>query len=156
MSFDVKQLSDRSQINALLATEAILVKNLHKLQKDTHNLQQSVDEEKQQLEKAYNESEEIKSDITRYDSMEIKEEEKMWVTCLMPIVVVLTFLNLLFFFSRTTSLYDKIHALVLQNEDLRQHETQFKIQCRNEMSELQEEIRWVRTSLHPKTYKKRM
>lgn len=45
------------------------------------------------------------------------------------------------FFSRTTSLYDKIHALVLQNEDLRQHETQFKIQCRNEMSELQEEIR---------------
>lgn len=77
MSFDVKQLSDRSQINALLATEAILVKNLHKLQKDTHNLQQSVDEEKQQLEKAYNESEEIKSDITRYDSREIKEEEKM-------------------------------------------------------------------------------
>lgn len=77
MSFDVKQLSDRSQINALLATEAILVKNLHKLQKDTHILQQSVDEAKQQLEKAYNESEEIKSDITRYDSMEIKEEEKM-------------------------------------------------------------------------------
>lgn len=77
MSFDVKQLSDRSQINALLATEAILVKNLHKLQKDTHILQQSVDEAKQQLEKAYNESEEIKSDITRYDSREIKEEEKM-------------------------------------------------------------------------------
>lgn len=76
MTFDTKQLSEQSKIKSLLATRAALEKKLLRIQDDNRTLERNYNEEKQQIDKLVAESEEIKADITNFDSVEIKAEEK--------------------------------------------------------------------------------
>lgn len=76
MTYDTKQLSEQSKIKTLLATKAALEKKLLRIQDDNRSLERNYNEEKQQIDKIVAESEEIKTDIRNFDSVEIKDEEK--------------------------------------------------------------------------------
>lgn len=76
MSFDSKQLSEQGKIKTLLITKLALERKLQKIQEDKRCLEHIWNEEKQQLEKLITDSEELKADITNFDSIEIKDEQK--------------------------------------------------------------------------------
>lgn len=117
MSIDTKQLSEQSQIKTLLATKAILERKLQKIQDENRNFERTLNEERNLIDKLVAESEGIKEDIRKYDAIQIKADDK--------------------------ELLEKIQNLVIKNEELRQQETKFKEQCRQELMKLQKEIALV-------------
>lgn len=77
MLFDTKQLSEQGKVKTLLAAKAALEKKLLKIQEDNRVMERTLNEEKQTIEQIVGESEEIKAEITKFDSIVIKDEDKM-------------------------------------------------------------------------------
>lgn len=76
MSIDTKQLSEQNTIKTLLVTKAILDKKLLQIQEENRNLETSMKEELQNLNKVCHEVDTLKEDIRKLDAVEIKETDK--------------------------------------------------------------------------------
>lgn len=116
MSIDTKQLSQQRQIRTLQTTKSILEKKLLAIQEENHSLERNVNDERKQIDTLIAESEDLKEDIRKFNAIQaqVKEEDK--------------------------GVLAKIQSMVMKNEELRQCETKFKEQCRQELAELQKKI----------------
>lgn len=116
MSIDTKQLSQQRQIRTLQTTKTILEKKLQEIQENNHVLERNVNEERKLIDALIAESEDLKEDIRKFNAIQaqVKDEDK--------------------------EVLAKIQSMVMKNEELRQHETKFKEQCRQELAELQKKI----------------
>lgn len=114
MSIDAKQLSERTQINALLATKNALEKKLQKIQDENRDLSAALNEEQKILDDIRGEAERIREEICQFEVAQSKAKDK--------------------------DVLAKIQSMVAKNEELRQNETKFKEQCRQEAAKIQKEI----------------
>lgn len=116
MSIDTKQLSQQRQIRTLQTTKSILEKKLLAIQEENHSLERNVNDERKLMDTLIAESEDMKEDIRKFNAIQaqVKEEDK--------------------------GLLAKMQSMVMKNEELRQCETKFKEQCRQELAELQKKI----------------
>lgn len=76
MSIDTKQLSEQSQVKNLLATKAVLEKKLQKIQEDNRNLERTLNEERNLIDKLQAESEEIREEIRKFDDAQVKAADQ--------------------------------------------------------------------------------
>lgn len=116
MSIDTKQLSQQRQIRTLQTTKSILEKKLQAIQENNLALERNLNEERKLIDALIAESEDLKEDIRKFNAVQaqVKEEDK--------------------------DVLEKIQSMVVKNEELRQNETKFKEQCRQELAELQKKI----------------
>lgn len=116
MSIDTKQLSEQRQIRTLQTTKSILERKLQSLQDENHALERTANEERKQIDVLTAESDDLREDIRKFNAKlaQVKDEEK--------------------------GALEKIQSMVVKNEELRQYETKFKEQCRQELAELQKKI----------------
>lgn len=114
MSIDAKQLSERTQINALLATKTALEKKLQKIQDENRDLSAALHEEQKVLDDIRGEAEKIREEIGQFEVAQSKAKDK--------------------------EVLAKIQSMVAKNEELRQSEAKFKEQCRQEAAKIQKEI----------------
>lgn len=119
MSIDTKQLSQQRQIRQLQTTKSILEKKLLAIQENNHSLERSSNDERKRIDALNAESEDLKEDIRKFNAIQaqVKDADK--------------------------GMLAKIQSMVLKNEELRQYETKFKEQCRQELAELQKKITYV-------------
>ncbi|XP_058448225.1 coiled-coil domain-containing protein 93 isoform X2 [Malaya genurostris] len=115
MSIDTSQLSEQNKIKTVLATKLALEKKLEKLKTVRDQLQADTNEKRQKLDHIKNEKEQLEEEIHNLDSVEISEENQKILT--------------------------HVQALIAQNEQMKQQETDFKEKCKKELFELQEKIR---------------
>lgn len=102
MTFDSKQLSEQSVIKSLLVTKTALGKNFQKCKEDNQLLNIRCNEEKQQLEKLMNESEDIRNDIMKFDSIDFNEKDKKYIIYSCNVYyITLMFIFFLFFLAYT-------------------------------------------------------
>lgn len=119
MSIDTKQLSQQRQIRQLQTTKSILEKKLLAIQENNHSLERNVNDERKRIDVLNAESEDLKEDIRKFNAIQaqVKDADK--------------------------GMLAKIQSIVLKNEELRQYESKFKEQCRQELAELQKKITYV-------------
>lgn len=76
MLFDTKHFSEQGKVKTLLVAKTALEKKLIKIQDDNRAMDRTLNEQKEAIEQILVESEEIKADITKFDSIVIKNEDK--------------------------------------------------------------------------------
>lgn len=114
MSIDTSQLSEQNKIKTMLATKLALAKKLDRIKAEKNQLQEGLQLEQRDLEQLKQEKESLQAEIHNLDNMEISEENQ--------------------------KILGYVQELILKNETMKQHETEFKEKCKLELVELQEKI----------------
>lgn len=76
MSIDTKQLSEHNRIKALLATKTMLENKIQQTQEENRSIEHVLQEERKELETIRGDVENLKDEIARLDSMELKANDE--------------------------------------------------------------------------------
>lgn len=114
MSIDTSQLSQQNKIKTVLATKLALDKKLERAKAKSESLQNTIDNNKVQLESIQKEKIILEEEIHNLDNLEIGEDNK----------------NILSY----------VQDLIARNENMKQQEILFKENCKKEMVDLQDMI----------------
>jgi hypothetical protein len=121
MSIDSRQLSEKNQLKVILATKVALEKKLEKVLQQNQLLTVKVEENKIRLAEIGAEKEQLTDEIQALDAIDPMAEKDG----------------------------ARVQAMVVENEKLKQQETEFKESCKKELAELQQKIQWVENTHWP-------
>ncbi|XP_065080990.1 coiled-coil domain-containing protein 93 isoform X2 [Ochlerotatus camptorhynchus] len=119
MSIDTSQLSEQNKIKTILATKLALEKKLERIKASNCKLKDGLKQERTDLEELKNLKGSLEAEIHNLDNLEISEDNEKILT--------------------------HVQELILKNEKMKQHETEFKEKCKKELAELQEKIQKAET-----------
>lgn len=120
MSIDTSQLSEQNKIKTILATKLALEKKLDRVKNANSSLKNDLKGQQESLEELKNLQASLEAEIHNLDNLEISEENEKILT--------------------------HVQKLIIKNEKMKQHETEFKEKCKKELAELQEKIQKAETS----------